>query len=333
MELKHQKECSKMLKLDLEKLLLNIFLEDKFRNKEHTIASQLSMITIKSLMPSNIVRGNLIDYKRFKEEVKLLGYYKLDKENIFQIDLSREEYFNYKDKTIYSRILPIIAANQDYDIIEEEVIKNILYTTGNIDTLLEWIAISKYVFLRLEKDENILENLKEYIINISQIDFLEKYRAEYLYDLSKLDIKFEINFEKARVALISLFHGVDLGKFKYLKNILEVFDSRDEETVVGNIINNASIDKKIDIDIEIEDSYERIALYVLKLRKSRIDPEDLKIKEYILPDVFEFKEGEVFFHSLLNRSKVIKKEVKNKSLTSSIQTRSGMYLFKIDPFN
>lgn len=333
MELKHQKECSKMLKLDLEKLLLNIFLEDKFRNKEHTIASQLSMITIKSLMPSNIVRGNLIDYKRFKEEVKLLGYYKLDKENIFQIDLSREEYFNYKDKTIYSRILPIIAANQDYDIIEEEVIKNILYTTGNIETLLEWIAISKYVFLRLEKDENILENLKEYIINISQIDFLEKYRAEYLYDLSKLDIKFEINFEKARVALISLFHGVDLGKFKYLKNILEVFDSRDEETVVGNIINNASIDKKIDIDIEIEDSYERIALYVLKLRKSRIDPEDLKIKEYILPDVFEFKEGEVFFHSLLNRSKVIKKEVKNKSLTSSIQTRSGMYLFKIDPFN
>lgn len=322
-----------MLKLDLEKLLLNIFLEDKFRNKEHTIASQLSMITIKSLMPSNIVRGNLIDYKRFKEEVKLLGYYKLDKENIFQIDLSREEYFNYKDKTIYSRILPIIAANQDYDIIEEEVIKNILYTTGNIETLLEWIAISKYVFLRLEKDENILENLKEYIINISQIDFLEKYRAEYLYDLSKLDIKFEINFEKARVALISLFHGVDLGKFKYLKNILEVFDSRDEETVVGNIINNASIDKKIDIDIEIEDSYERIALYVLKLRKSRIDPEDLKIKEYILPDVFEFKEGEVFFHSLLNRSKVIKKEVKNKSLTSSIQTRSGMYLFKIDPFN
>ena len=159
-----------MLKLDLEKLLLNIFLEDKFRNKEHTIASQLSMITIKSLMPSNIVRGNLIDYKRFKEEVKLLGYYKLDKENIFQIDLSREEYFNYKDKTIYSRILPIIAANQDYDIIEEEVIKNILYTTGNIETLLEWIAISKYVFLRLEKDENILENLKEYIINISQIE-------------------------------------------------------------------------------------------------------------------------------------------------------------------
>ena len=97
-----------------------------------------------------------------------------------------------------------------------------------------------------------------------------------------------------------------------------MFDSRDEETVVGNIINNASIDKKIDIDIEIEDSYERIALYVLKLRKSRIDPEDLKIKEYILPDVFEFKEGEVFFHSLLNRSKVIKKEVKNKSDRKSV---------------
>ncbi len=331
MESKHQKECSKMLKLDLEKLLLNVFLEDKLRNNEHTIVSQLAIITIKSLMPSDKIRGNLIDYKRFKEELKLLSYYKIDEENLFQISVGREEYFNYKDKILYSRILPIIVANQDYKIIEEEVIKNIIYTSGNIETLLEWLAISKYIFLRLEKDENILENLKQYMINLSQREFLEKYRAEYLYDISKLDIKFEISFEKTRVALISLFHGIDSGKFKELKDILEILDSKNTETVIGNIIKNANIDKNI--DIKIEDSYERMALYVLKLRKSRIDPEDLKIKEYILPDIFDFKEGEVFFHSLLNRSKVIKKEVKDKSLTSSIQTRFGMYLFKIDPFN
>lgn len=331
MESKHQKECSKMLKLDLEKLLLNIFLEDKLRNKEHTIVSQLAMVTIKSLMPSDKVRGNLVDYKRFEEELKLLSYYKVDKENIFQVDLAREEYFNYKDKTLYSRILPIIVANQDYDIIEEQVVKNILYTTGDIETLLEWLAIGRYIFLRSAKDKNTLENLKQYMINLSQLDFLEKYRAEYLYDILGMEIKFQVSFERARVALISLFHGVDLGKFKDLKDILDLAHSRDRGRSIGHIIDYASIGKKI--DIEVEDSYERIALYVLKLRKSRIDPEDLKIKEYILPDVFDFKEGEVFFHSLLNRSKVIKKEVKDKSLTSSIQTRSGMYLFKIDPFN
>ncbi len=35
--------------------------------------------------------------------------------------------------------------------------------------------------------------------------------------------------------------------------------------------------------------------YIFKLRKSRINPNDLVINEYILPDVFSFNEGEMFF--------------------------------------
>ncbi|WP_075726064.1 hypothetical protein [Tissierella creatinophila] len=319
------------MKLDLQKFLLNIFLEDKTKNKKHTIVSQLSMITIKSLMPSSTFIGNIIDYKRFKEELSLLKYYKIDEEKCFLTDIDEKIYFKYKDKTIYTRILPLILSNKDYDVIEEEVIKNILYTTGDIESLLEWLAISRCIFLIIEEEENILDNLKQYVINISQREFLTKYKNLYLYDVLKSDINFEVNFERIRVSLISLLHGVSIGKFKYLQDILKVLNGEDAQRSIGNIIENASIGKEIDYDIE--DSYKRISIYVMKLRKSRINPDDLRIKEYILPDVFKFKEGEVFFHSLLNRSKVIKKQVKDDSLTCYIKTRAGMYLFKRDPFN
>lgn len=320
-----------MPKLDLQKCLLNIFLEDKAKNKKHTIFSQLSMITIKSLIPSSEFAGNIIDYKRFKEELSLLKYYKIEEGECFLTDIDEEIYFKYKDKTLYTRIIPIILSNKDYNVIEKEVIKNILYTTGDIESLLEWLVISRCIFLIIEEEKNILDDLKQYVIDISQIEFLEKYKHLYLYDVLKSNINFEVNFEKIRVSLISLLHGIVLERFKLLKDILEVLNGEDSKTPIGNIIKNASIGKET--DYEIEDSYEKIAIYVLKLRKSRIDPDDLRIKEYILPDIFKFKEGEVFFHSLLNRSKVIKKEVKDNSLTSYIQTRAGMYLFKRDPFN
>lgn len=320
-----------MIKLDLEKLLLNIFQEDKTLNKKQTIASQLAMVTIKSLMPSNQVPGNLIDYKRFKEELNLLRTYKIDPLNMFPVDIKEDKYFKYKDETIYARVLPIAIANKNWSIIEEEVIKNILYTTGDIKTLLEWLAVSRSIFSILQDEETIVEDLKQYIINFSQIEFLEKYRDIYRYSVLKADINFEVVFEKERVSLISLLHGIDMGKFQTIKDIIEVMDEKDAKTQIGNIVMNSRKDKPLEYDIDA--SYERMGAYILKLRNSRIDPDDLKIKRYQLPDVFQFKEGEVFFHSLLNQSKVIKKETKEDSLISLIQTRAGMYLFKRDPFN
>ena len=320
-----------MIKLDLKNLLLNIFQEDRTRNGQHTIFSQLAMITIKSLMPSDVFVGSAIDYRRFKEELILLKEYKLDLDNNFKIDLEEEEYFKYKDKTLYCRILPIIIANKDYSIIEDEMIKNVLYTTGDIATLLEWILISRIIFSNFQDHDDPLEDLKQYIINFSQIEFLEKYGDAYRYDVLKSTVNFEISFERERVSLITLLHGIDMGKFKDAKDILEVLEGKEAKTSIGNLLIDSIKDKSIEYNIE--DSYERMGEYILKLRNSRIDPDALKIKEYVLPDVFAFKEGEVFFHSLLNQSKVIKKENNDEHLTSLIQTRAGKYLFKRDPFN
>lgn len=320
-----------MMKLDLEKLLLNIFQEDMLKNKEHTIFSQITMITIKSLMPNPALLGNTIDYNRFKEELELLELYKIESRKHRLVDIKGEEYFNYGDETIYARILPIIIANKEFSTIEEELIKNILYTTGDIASLLEWLFIGKLIFLMIEEREDILEELKQYIINLSQIEFLEEYGHMYKYDYLNSKINFEVNFERVKVSIITLFHGIDTGKFRYLKDLLGLLDGKEVNTRIGFIVEMSQIGK--DISYDVDKSYERMASYIIKLRKSRIDPNDLKIKEYVLPDIFSFKEGEVFFHSLLNNCKVIKKEVKEGSLTSLVQTRAGMYLFKRDPIN
>ena len=247
------------------------------------------------------------------------------------MDISKDEYFVYKDKTLYARLVPIILSNETYDLIEDEVIKNIIYTTGDIETLLQGILVSKYLFLTIDQEENLLEELKKYIINFSQKEFLEIYGKKYRYDIFKYKPNFDIDFEKTRVTLISLLHGVNLGKFKTLNDLLGILDGREAQTSLGKIVVKAG--KHINTEYDLEENYKRMAPYMVKLRKSRIDPDDLKIEEYILPDIFNFKNGEVFYHSLLNTSKVIKKEIKEESLTSLIQTRAGMYLFKRDPFN
>lgn len=320
-----------MIKVDLNRLMVNVFKEDKFRNGENTIFSQLAIITIKSFLPDCKIVGNKVDYKRFHEELKLLKYYKIEKENHILLGISEKDYFTYKDKTIYSRLLPIIISNTDFEILEDQVIKNILLTTGDVESLLEALAISKLIYMLINGQVKPLEDLKQYIINFSQVGYLEKHKKYYLFDCLKENRNFEINFEKTKVSLITFFHGIDLGKFRFLSDLIGVLEGKSSKTSIGMIIEKTI--KEEGINCQIDESYVRIASYLLKLRKSRINPDDLKLKEYILPDIFSFKEGEVFFHSLLNNSKVIKKEVKDGTLTSLVETRGGMYLFKRDPFN
>ena len=320
-----------MVNLDLKELVLNIFKEDKLSNERNTIFSQLALITIKSLMPNKVEKANRVDYSRFGKELELLKYYKVENENNKLKDINEQEYSNNKDKTVYARILPIIVANKDYEVIEEEVVKNILYTSGDVETLLETLVASKFLSMIVEENNNLLDDLRQYIINLSQVEFLDKYGEYYLHGNPEEDPKYKIKFEKSKIDMISILHGKGTGKYGVLVDLVSVINGGKADSKTGHIVENAVNGQNI--DCEIDGNYKRMALYVVNLREGKIDPKDLKIEEYKLPDIFSFEEGETFFHSLLSNSKVIKKETKNDSLISLIQTKSGMYLFKKDPFN
>lgn len=317
-----------MIKIDVENILASLF---NIASKEDSNISLISILTIKSLLPSSQGKGNRIDYKRFNEELKLWKLYRVgDNQTILNIlgDIDREIYFNSKDRTIYSRILPIIVGNENYDFIEDELVKNILFTSGNLEILLEWLLIGKFLYLLIKKEEDLIEKLKDYIINISQVDFLNSYKDFYRIGLEGRLKNYKIKFERTRLDLINILNGVFQGRYKDVEDIIRIYKGERPDSLFGEILYN-SIEGK-EVDYKLNNFYKNMNNYILRLRKGRINPKNLIIKEYILPDVFQYEEGDVFFHSLLNESKVIKKEVKGGVLTSLIRAKSGMYLFKED---
>ena len=320
-----------MIDLAIEELIPNIISYDIFRNKRTTYISQLTILTIKSLLPMEKTVGNSIDYKRFTEELKLWEEYCTGEKVPLLNTLSTKDkssYLSYSDDTYYTRMIPIIVANKDWEIIQEEIIKNILYFSGNVENLFEWLLISLLINLRKMAYQEKIEELKNYIINFSQTEFIDKYKEYFQISTENIPNTFKIKFEMERIALLNILNGEESNKYPNFQDLLYINHDCSPCTSIGKIVYNSCESYNHQI---IDDFYINMNKYVLKLRNGRIDLEDLKIKEYIIPDIFSFEEGDQFFHSLLNYSKVIKKEAKAGCLTSLINTKSGNYLFKRDP--
>lgn len=309
-------------------LIENIFIEDYELHGKYTYISQIAILTMKSLIPSIDDVAVKINYKRFSEELRLWRDYRLgDNPSILNLEtMDPNIYWNEKDDSIGSRIIPIVVANQNYEMIEEEVIKNILFTSGNINQMFEYTSISYILYLMINKETDLMGKLKEKIIGFGQVDFLEKYVRSYRIPLDHYPGNYKVDFEKDKIYIINLLNGVDNGKYKYLSDFIGVLENNEGKTLIGKAIFKFLYENNR--EHSLPNFYSNMANYLINLRKSRIDPKDLEIKEYILPDIFSFKEGDVFFHSLLRDSKIIKKEARNHILTSTVQTRAGIYVFK-----
>lgn len=315
--------------LNVENLLLNIFQSDIDLNKDFTFISQLTVITIKSLLPDNDLIGNRIDYKRYYEELRLWQFYKMGEYSpilnaINKVDL--DTYFSVKDEICFNRIIPVIISNNDFKLIQEEIIKNILYITGNIESLLESLVIGKLIFLLMSKEEDVIDKLKNYLINFSQVDYLENFGEKYLFPISQYPRNFMIIFEREKLKLLNILHGVTNNSYTTIQEIINILSGENYKTLLGKIIYE-SLDNKL-VNYNLPEFYINLNEYLFRLKKSRIDPSTLEISEYVLPDIFSFKENEIFYHSLLKKAIVIKKEVRDNILTSLVQTKSGMYLFR-----
>ena len=164
----------------MERLLLDLFQKDYLNNKNYTYISQLAVITIKSLLPMKDEEGIRIDYRRFTEEYKLwLNYRNGDNSSLLNTQgrVIHEIYWGQIDDSIISRIIPLVLANKDYSIIEEETIKNILYTTGNLQVLFEGLALTYLLFLVVNNsnghldNDKLIDSIKDKIISFSQTDF------------------------------------------------------------------------------------------------------------------------------------------------------------------
>lgn len=316
---------------------------DKYEKDQWSYIVEIMIITIKSLKPSQVKGGNIIDYKRFKNELNLWKFYRhgMNRNLLYSTsDMPYENYFTEIDESIYSRIAIITFSNQNFEVIKSEIIKNVLFTSGNIEVILESVMLAKVLFLisrdRSIKYEDLIKELKEEAINFSQIE-LSNYDKYYKLSEDSYEKNYKVEFERVRINLISLLNDVDIGKrFSNLKTCLMILKARENEGVYETLKSKnffvsglLGLVKGEILSREVKDInfLESLCNYLLKLRKGRIDSKDLELKNYEFLDVFNYKEGEVFNHSLLNLAEVIYKGQREKFEMAYIKTQTGIYRF------
>ena len=315
----------------ISKFLLNV--ENSISKEiDKKYITETTIITIKSLLPSEDEVATRIDYDRYKKEMKLWYYYRNGDNEVLlnALDKPREDiYFQGIDDSVFIRISPIVLSNNNWNVIKEEVLKNILYTTGNIATLLEGLLLSKILYLTYNKRENILVEIKDEIINLSQTNFLESYKDNFRININEYPGNYHVDFEKNRIEIINVLNGIESKHFKTLYESLKVINNNIKSEynpfTIGlySLINDIDPLTKGNLSV-----FQNFSNYIYKLNKGRIDPKLLYIDKYSLPDVFSFNVGDVFYHSLLNNCKVINKEESNDRLIVYVDTKSGIYKFK-----
>lgn len=310
--------------------MLSTFYQDLDPNGDRSYITDMTIISIKSLMPSREYVGVNIDYNRYNEEIKLWKDYRNGDNpsliNLFQ-GLEPDIYWESVDNSIYSRTIPIVLANENFDNIRREIIKNLLFTTGNIESLIETILLSKIIFLLINNRENIVEELKEEIINFSQLEFEMEYGKYYKVPIEKYSGNYAVSFEQKKIFALNILNNCPSPGFETLRDSLNVlFANGNGKSTIGKSI-KVFLENNLG-EISIGQYYRELADYLYRLRKGKISPEALEIKEYYLPDIFQFKEGDVFYHSLLNKSMVIKRQEIGNNIIIDLETKSGLYRFK-----
>lgn len=280
--------------------LLNYCYEDNACDKLPDIRLQLFLIGVKSLIPFEDDIGCKFDISRYKKEIELFKCYKNGHDDILEYYYLNQKPSEKYDEFLEFKIIPIIVANTQWDILINEALKASFFYSTNKNVILNTIILSTIINEYISKDnyiENLNEITKEKIISFSLKEFLSRNNI----GLNKGDL---IEFEKERVKLLTKSES-DLTieiqeKFKALKYIL-----------------NEGMEK---IEITGETVLSNFSLYLFKLRKGIINPERLKISQNSVHELKEFLKYSSFNHPLLGRCKVIKRGDKEVIL----QNKSGL---------
>ncbi len=315
---------------------------NKIKGKQWSYNVEMMIITIKSMLPSIEEIGVRINYDRFNKEMDLWKHYRHgENRSIMNILYNNNEdmYWNIKDSSIYGRLIPIILVNKSFKIIKDEIIKNVLYTTGNLSCVLESLMLSKLFFLKFNNNtdyKELISELKEEVIHFSQDEFINKYKNFFRFNIESYTDNFKIAFERKKIEVINLLNNIDnKSEYKLLKYCLSIYDNEFNRVDINkyNFFLYAYkylllSEKEQNEEIKDISFIKRLCKYLLKLRNGRIDPQSLKITKYYLPNIFNYKKDDEFNHSLLNKCKVINRYEDIKQVDLILKTKSGTYRFR-----
>lgn len=308
----------------------------EYDKNQWTYIVEIMIITIKSLVPDEFHHGSVIDYKRFNEELKLWYNYRHGENDSLLgcLDNDEKTYWEYDDDSISSRIAPIVFVNEDWKVARREILKNILYTSGSIFSVFEGLALSRLLFVLISNPaisfDELISLIKEEIVCFSQKDFIMEHSADFRFSLDTYKGNYIIEFERKRIELLNTLNGINVGlKFTTLKESLNILREKEGHILPSFFFGGIRGLKAgcENTSIKDEDFIRNLCSFLAKLRKGRITAKSLLVDKYVLPDVFQYNEGELFFHSLLRKCQVIKKINTSDTIISLIRTKSGIYRF------
>lgn len=280
-------------------LLINCF-EDNFCDKIPNIDLQLFLISVKSLVPYEDKIGCFFDVERYEKELELLKLYKNGENDVLDNYYSNNKLSMLEDDLLEAKIIPIVIANTDWDILINEVLKAVTVYSFNQNILLNAIIISSVIDIYLNKKDvqfdMISEITKERIIGFSLKEF---FKANNII-VDKYNF---IEFEKERIKIIT-------------KNIISDI-IKNEYKSINYILHNKS---EITLESERDSVLNNFSVYLSKLRKGIISPDKLKIPQEDIPEFNMFLKYSSFNHPLLGKCKVVKRE--DKSVI--IRNKSGL---------
>jgi hypothetical protein len=277
--------------------LLNYCYKDNIEDKLPDFKLQLFLIAVKCLMPSENEIGCYFDTYRYKKEIELFKFYKNGQDEILEYYFINHKSSENYDNLLEYKLIPIIIANTEWDILLNETLKAALFYSVDKNTILNTILLSSVINEYLNSNiENTYEVTRERLINFSLKNFL---------NVNNIQIKKNslIEFEKERIKMLS-------------KSELFTDNLKSEFNSLHYIYNE--VKHEISITDANETVIDNFSQYLFKLRKGLISPEKLKISMDNIPDIKEFLNYATFNHPLLGKCKVLKrgeKEIilKNKS--------------------
>lgn len=280
-------------------LLINSY-EDNFGDKIPDIDLQLFLISAKSLIPFEDKIGCYFDIERYEKELELFKLYKNGEDEVLDHYFINSKLSTIEDNLLEAKIVPIVIANTNWDILINEVLKAVTVFTFNINTLLNAFIVSSVIDVYLSNDnseyDDIYEITKDRIIDFS----LKKFSEKNNIIVTKFNF---IEFEKERIKLIT-------------KNII-ADDIRNKYKSINYILYNKS---KATIENENASVLNNFSTYLYKLRKGIISPDKLKLPDLSISDFKEFLKYSSFSHPLLGKCTVVKRDGK----TVIIRNKSGL---------
>lgn len=329
--------------MNIENALLQLFAKDVeiYRQKEHdkgynsqeeenqwSYIVEIFMILVKTLRPNELENKIEIDYNRWNMELELWQYYRHgENEALLEsiLENNRKNYWIVSDDTLALRAVVLAYVNSIKGFMWKEVLKNTLRTTGNFNKILSTITFSMILndyFYKFTL-ESAIDRAKEFIINISQVEYFKYYSRYSRQALEEYTGNKIVDFEKARIKLIMqldsenpidtikrLEKNIDCSMYEFYK-IIENIDEKECKLVDIK-------DKKVIISF---------IQYLNKLKEGRIDPRNIKSIELSKIDLFKFSEGETVEHPILGKTYINKKGENSKYIKLLAENKTGIYRF------